>query len=86
MAVRLATRLAAGAMGGTAVYGDLRPGDRFAFPGSPAVVYVKRTGGWYRREAFLAVDGIGRTCRTGSGTAVVKLAVPEPPDWGEDAR
>jgi hypothetical protein len=64
--------MAAADAGGNAVYGDLRPGDRFHFPKRATPVYEKLKGGWYR----VAFDGILRPAmafRTGSGTAVVKL-------------
>lgn len=72
MAVSLSTRVWARELGGNAVYADLKPGDRFHFPGKAEPVFVKSKSGWYR----VAFDGILRpsvSFRTGSGTAVVKL-------------
>jgi hypothetical protein len=68
----LATRLAAVAMGGNAVYGDLKPGDTFSFPTTrgKGVVYRKLANGYF---TFADAGPRAGTFRTGKGTAVVKL-------------
>ena len=78
--VTLATRLAAKANGGNAVYGDLKPGDRFMFPSRYLKrVYEKSFGGWFIRVPLVSKLGAGIVTggtpkyRTGSGTAVIKL-------------
>ena len=71
----LATRLAAVAMGGNAVYGDLKPGDLFSFPTKrgKGVVYRKLVGGWFTQATVHGTLMAAARFRTGSGTAVVKL-------------
>lgn len=71
MSVGLATQLAAVRMGGTHVYGDLKPGDVFTFPNTEGYVYVKGKGGWYHHEG--SPKPYGLSFRTGPGTAVVKV-------------
>lgn len=73
MAIRFATRWAAGQMGGTHVFADLRPGDVFHFPKHPEVLYRKRHGGWFRPTDPVTRIDFDRCFRTGAGTAVVKV-------------
>ena len=67
------TRWAAVQMGGTHVFADLKPGDRFHFPGKAHVTYEKGRGGWYVRSADGYLAYPRPKFRTGSGTTVVKV-------------
>ncbi len=53
--------------GGNAIYGDLKPGDRFTFPTNPTnTIFTKGKNGWYRAYGYLG----GRSFKTGASTAV----------------